>query len=165
MTAPTQDHWRFNLMGRLTRRCTSKAARYRARVSDSNGWLLPVRPHPHFLGACADSRRRDRAQPREAATDFAKRLIEMRGKVTDAESIYRRAGCGLHRSADRRDYRPVGAVAAQYLLTNFMNNANDTDIDFLPAKSPDGACPVAARGQAQDPFDSKDCHEARNHSR
>jgi AhpD family alkylhydroperoxidase len=96
MTAPTQDHWRFNLIGRLTRRWTSKAARYRARVSDSNGCGYCLSAHTHISSTLARIRGEEIAlnraghssEPkREAAIDFAKRLIEMHGKVTDAESI------------------------------------------------------------------------------
>ena len=43
-----------------------------------------------------------------------------------------RAQGGLGRSADRIE---IVALSAQFLLTNFMNNVADTDIDF-PAVSP-----------------------------
>jgi AhpD family alkylhydroperoxidase len=54
---------------------------------------------------------------RQAAVAFAKALIETRGKVTDANIV------------------EMIALTAQFLLTNFMNNAVRTPIDF-PEVSP-----------------------------
>jgi alkylhydroperoxidase family enzyme len=61
---------------------------------------------------------------------FAKALIETRGKVSDAQFA-------AVKDAGRTDANIVEMIAltAQFLLTNFMNNAVQTPIDF-PAASP-----------------------------
>jgi AhpD family alkylhydroperoxidase len=65
-------------------------------VSDSNGCGYCLSAHTHISSTLARIRGEEIAlnraghssEPkREAAIDFAKRLIEMHGKVTDAESI------------------------------------------------------------------------------
>jgi uncharacterized peroxidase-related enzyme len=67
---------------------------------------------------------------RLAAVAFAKALIETRGKVSDEEF-------GAVKSAGWTDANIVEMIAlsAQFLLTNFMNNAVQTPIDF-PAVEP-----------------------------
>jgi uncharacterized peroxidase-related enzyme len=67
---------------------------------------------------------------RQAAVAFAKALIETRGKVSDAQFA-------AVRDAGWTDANIVEIIAltAQFLLTNFMNNAVRTPIDF-PAVSP-----------------------------
>src|SRR3954469_382170 len=62
---------------------------------------------------------------RGAAAQFAKRLIETRGHVTDDD-------LSSVRSAGFTDAQIVEIVAlsAQFLLTNFVNNVAETDIDF-----------------------------------
>jgi uncharacterized peroxidase-related enzyme len=70
---------------------------------------------------------------RQAAIAFAKALIEKRGKVSDADFASVKA-------AGWTDANIVEMIAlsAQFLLTNFMNNAVQTPIDFPevePAKS------------------------------
>jgi uncharacterized peroxidase-related enzyme len=65
---------------------------------------------------------------RQAAGTFARRVVEERGKVTDADlEAVRKAGY-----SDRQVVELV-ALVAQFQLTNFMNNVADTDIDFPPA--------------------------------
>ena len=61
---------------------------------------------------------------------FAKTLIETRGKVSDNEFA-------AVKDAGWTDANIVEMIAltAQFLLTNFMNNAIQTPIDF-PAVSP-----------------------------
>jgi uncharacterized peroxidase-related enzyme len=62
---------------------------------------------------------------REAAVRFAKTLIEKRGKVSDAEfAAVRKAGW------TDANIIEIIALAAQFLLTNFINNAVQTEIDF-----------------------------------
>jgi uncharacterized peroxidase-related enzyme len=62
---------------------------------------------------------------REAAIRFAKALIETRGKVSDAEfDALRAAGW-----SDANIIEMI-ALTAQFLLTNFVNNAVQTPIDF-----------------------------------
>jgi alkylhydroperoxidase family enzyme len=67
---------------------------------------------------------------RQAAVVFAKALIETRGKVSDARSA-------AVRDAGWTDANIVEMIAltAQFLLTNFMNNAVQTPIDY-PEVSP-----------------------------
>src|SRR6201991_2589041 len=65
---------------------------------------------------------------RQAAIYFAKRLIETSGKVSDAEfSAVRDAGWTDANIVE------IIALTAQFLLTNFVNNAVQTPIDF-PAR-------------------------------
>jgi uncharacterized peroxidase-related enzyme len=67
---------------------------------------------------------------RDAAVHFAKKLIETRGKVSDADlAAVREAGF-----ADPQIIEIV-VLSVQFLFTNFMNNMADTDIDF-PAVEP-----------------------------
>jgi uncharacterized peroxidase-related enzyme len=62
---------------------------------------------------------------RQAAGTFARCVVEERGKVPDAD-------LEAVRNAGYNDKQVVGLVAltAQFLLSNFMNNLADTDIDF-----------------------------------
>src|ERR1700753_2522012 len=70
---------------------------------------------------------------RQAAVAFAKALIETHGKVSDAQfASVKEAGW-----TDANIVEMI-ALAAQFLLTNFMNNAVQTPIDFpevTPAKA------------------------------
>jgi uncharacterized peroxidase-related enzyme len=67
---------------------------------------------------------------RAAAARFAQRVVESRGQVTDAElSAVRGAGY------TDPEILAIVAVAVQFLLTNFINNVNQTDID-IPAVGP-----------------------------
>jgi uncharacterized peroxidase-related enzyme len=62
---------------------------------------------------------------RQAAATFGRRLIETRGRVTDDDlRAVRDAGF-----TDKQIVELVG-LSAQFLLTNFMNNVADTEIDF-----------------------------------
>jgi uncharacterized peroxidase-related enzyme len=62
---------------------------------------------------------------RQAAVAFAKALIEKRGKVSDEEfAAVKAAGW-----TDANIVEMI-ALSAQFLLTNFMNNAVQTPIDF-----------------------------------
>ena len=67
---------------------------------------------------------------RQAAVGFAKALIETHGKVSDAQfAAVRETGW-----TDANIVEMI-ALTAQFLLTNFMNNAVQTPIDF-PEVSP-----------------------------
>jgi uncharacterized peroxidase-related enzyme len=67
---------------------------------------------------------------RQAAIQFAKRLIETSGKVSAEEfASVRNAGWSDSNIVE------IIALTAQFLLTNFMNNAVQTPIDF-PATAP-----------------------------
>ena len=62
---------------------------------------------------------------RQAAATFARRLIETRGQVSDDDlDMVREAGF-----TDKQIVELV-ALSAQFLLTNFMNNVAQTEIDF-----------------------------------
>lgn len=64
---------------------------------------------------------------RDAAVLFAQRVIETRGKISDADfAAVRNAGY-----TDANIIEIVGLVA-MYSLTNFFNNVFDHDIDFPP---------------------------------
>ena len=77
--------------------------------------------------------RRSSDPKRQAAVSFAKALIETRGKVSDAQfAAVRDVGWTDANIVE------MTALTAQFLLTNFMNNAVQTPIDFPevgPAKS------------------------------
>ncbi len=67
---------------------------------------------------------------REAAASFARNLIERRGKVRDSDlASVRQAGFTDGQIIE------IIALSAQFLMTNFMNNVADTEIDF-PAIEP-----------------------------
>jgi uncharacterized peroxidase-related enzyme len=67
---------------------------------------------------------------RQAAVAFAKALIEKQGKVSDTEfAAVKDAGW------TDANIIEIIALTAQFLLTNFMNNAIQTPIDF-PAVEP-----------------------------
>ncbi|GAA3840824.1 carboxymuconolactone decarboxylase family protein [Streptomyces chiangmaiensis] len=71
--------------------------------------------------------------PRRAAVArFAQRVVDSRGQVSDAD-------LAAVRGAGYTDPQilAIVAVAVQFLLTNFINNVNQTDID-IPAVSPVG---------------------------
>ena len=74
---------------------------------------------------------------RHAAVAFAKALIETRGKVSDSDfAAVKEAGW-----TDANIIEMI-ALTAQFLLTNFMNNAVQTPIDFpevSPAKATEAA--------------------------
>jgi uncharacterized peroxidase-related enzyme len=74
----------------------------------------------------ARNRKGESSEPRRAAAaTFAKALIEGRGKVSDAQfQAVRDAGF-----SDGEIVAIVG-LTAQFLMTNFMNNAAQTAVDF-----------------------------------
>ena len=115
-----------------TRHCISLA------VSEVNGCDYCVSAHGHVAGTfgkmppeeIALAREGRSNDPRrEAATRFAKRVTETRGKVTDADlAAVREAGFTDPQIVE------IVALSAQFLLTNFINNVADTDIDFPVAE-------------------------------
>jgi uncharacterized peroxidase-related enzyme len=103
-------------------------------VSQANGCHYCLSAHSHtaaqFNHATAEeialARRGLSDDPkRQAAGTFARRVVEERGKVADAD-------LEAVRNAGYNDKQVVELVAltAQFLLSNFMNNLADTDIDF-----------------------------------
>lgn len=105
-------------------------------VSEVNGcnYCLTVHSYTakHMAGLKADeiilARKGHATDPkRDAAIQFSKRVIEMRGKVTDADfAAVRDAGY-----TDANIIEIVGLVA-MYSLTNFINNVSDPERDFPP---------------------------------
>lgn len=108
-------------------------------VSEANGCNYCLSAHSYVASNFAQMSPEEIALNRQgrssdpkrgAAVQFAKKLIETRGSVADADlAAVREAGL-----ADPQIIEIV-ALSAQFLLTNFMNNVADTDIDF-PAVSP-----------------------------
>jgi uncharacterized peroxidase-related enzyme len=108
-------------------------------VSEANGCNYCLAAHSYVSTNLAKippeeialNRQGDSSDPkRRAAVAFAKALIETRGKVSDAQFA-------AVKDAGWTDANIVEMIAltAQFLLTNFMNNAAQTPIDF-PAVSP-----------------------------
>jgi len=67
---------------------------------------------------------------RAEAARFAQRVVESRGQVSDADLAGVR-GTGY----TDPEILAIVALAVQFLLTNFINNVNQTDID-IPAVGP-----------------------------
>jgi uncharacterized peroxidase-related enzyme len=67
---------------------------------------------------------------RAAAARFAQRVVQSRGQVSDAD-------LAAVRSAGYADPEILAIVtlAVQFLLTNFINNVNQTDVDIPAASS------------------------------
>jgi uncharacterized peroxidase-related enzyme len=114
-------------------------------VSEANGCDYCLAAHSYvatnFAKIAPEEIARNRmghsADPkRAAAATFAKALIEARGKVSDGQfQAIRDAGY-----ADD-DIVAIIALTAQFLMTNFLNNAGGTAVDFPEIVA---AGPVAA---------------------
>ncbi|WP_374022258.1 carboxymuconolactone decarboxylase family protein [Mycobacterium sp. HNNTM2301] len=111
-------------------------------VSQANGCRYCVGAHGYTAarfngfseGEIALAREGKSSDPRrQAAATFARRLIETRGQVSDDDlRAVRDAGYS------DRNIVEVVALSAQFLLTNFLNNVADTEIDFPePANLPE----------------------------
>ena len=111
-------------------------------ISEANGCDYCLAAHSHVATNLAkippeevELNRQGRSSDakRQAAVSFAKALIETRGKVSDAQFA-------AVRDAGWTDANIVEMIAltAQFALTNFMNNAVKTPLDF-PAVSPANA--------------------------
>ncbi|MEU9978747.1 peroxidase-related enzyme [Streptomyces sp. NPDC051014] len=114
-------------------------------VSQANGCGYCLAMHTHvateFGGMSSDDIERGRAgssvDPRRAAAArFAQQVVESRGRVSDAD-------LADVRHAGYTDAQILGivAVAVQFLLTNFINNVNQTDLDLPAVGSVDTAAP------------------------
>jgi uncharacterized peroxidase-related enzyme len=111
-------------------------------VSEANGCNYCLAAHSYVSAKLAKippeeialNRQGQSSDPkRHAAVAFAKALIETRGKVSDAQfAAVKNVGW-----TDANIVEMI-ALTAQFLLTNFMNNAVQTPIDF-PEVSPAGA--------------------------
>jgi uncharacterized peroxidase-related enzyme len=103
-------------------------------VSDANGCDYCLAAHAYVATnfaklppeEIARNRKGESTEPkRAAAATFAKALIDGRGKVSDAQfQAVRDAGF-----SDGEIVAIVG-LSAQFLMTNFMNNAAQTAVDF-----------------------------------
>src|SRR5262249_53989908 len=109
-------------------------------VSEVNGCNYCLTVHSftaeHMAELPADEiilARKDHARDpkRDAAVQFARKVIETRGKVSDLKAV-RDAGY-----ADA-NVMEIVALVAQYSLTNFFNNVFDPEKDF-PAVTPAGS--------------------------
>lgn len=111
-------------------------------VSEVNGCNYCLTVHSftaeHMARLAADeiilARRGHAIDPkRDAAVQFARKVIETRGNVTDADfKAVRDAG---YTDANIME---IVALVAMYSLTNFINNVFDPDKDF-PAVAPAGS--------------------------
>jgi len=111
-------------------------------VSEVNGWdyCLGVHSSPaeHMAKMPADDiilARKGHASDskRDAAVQFARQVIESRGKVSDADvQVVRDAGY------TEANVIEIVALVAMYSLTNFFNNVFDPEKDF-PAVAPAGS--------------------------
>ncbi|MCO4890737.1 peroxidase-related enzyme [Cupriavidus sp. WGtm5] len=111
-------------------------------VSEVNGCNYCLTVHSftaeHMARLAADeiilARRGHATDPkRDAAVQFARKVIETRGNVTDADfKAVRDAG---YTDANIME---IVALVAMYSLTNFINNVFDPDKDF-PAVAPAGS--------------------------
>jgi uncharacterized peroxidase-related enzyme len=102
-------------------------------VSQVNGCQYCLSAHTYTSGLSKMTpeeielgRRGAANDPKEnAAASFAKKLVELRGKVSiDDLDALRAAG---YKEAEIVE---IISLSAQFLLTNFINNALDIDIDF-----------------------------------
>ena len=103
-------------------------------VSQANGCRYCLCAHSHVASTFNKTSEDEIALAREgrssdakrnAAAAFARRLIEERGRVSDEDlRVVRDAGF-----SDKQIVELV-ALSVQFLLTNFINNVADTDIDF-----------------------------------
>ncbi|MEU9379890.1 carboxymuconolactone decarboxylase family protein [Streptomyces sp. NPDC048279] len=108
-------------------------------VSQANGCGYCLAMHTHvateFGGMSGDDIELGRAgssvDPRRAAAArFARQVVESRGQVSDTDLADVR-GAGYTDA----QILAIVAVAVQFLLTNFINNVNQTDLD-IPAVDP-----------------------------
>lgn len=111
-------------------------------VSQSNGCDYCLAMHTYVsseLGGMTDddillARDGSSTDPKRAAVArFAQRVVDTRGQVSDADLAAVR-GAGY----SDPQILAIVTVTVQFLLTNFLNNVNQTAID-VPAPSPAGA--------------------------
>ena len=95
-------------------------------TASNDAKLSPEEISLNRQGISSDSRK-------NAAVHFAKKVTEMRGKVTEADLVaLRQVGF-----TDANIVEMI-ALSAEFLLTNFINNLFDTPIDF-PMVNPEQA--------------------------
>lgn len=108
-------------------------------VSEANGCHYCLSAHSYVAEKFAKmsheeialNRQGQSTDPRRgAAAGFAKQVIETRGQVSDADLAAVRAA-----GFDDAQIVEIVASAAQFLMTNFLNNVAGTDVDF-PAVEP-----------------------------
>jgi uncharacterized peroxidase-related enzyme len=88
----------------------------------------------------ARNRRGESADPkRAAAAFFAQKLMEARGKVVESD-------LAALRSVGYTDANilEIIALTSQFMMTNLINNAFDTDVDFQEIPAQDEARPASA---------------------
>lgn len=103
-------------------------------VSQADGCEYCLAAHSYFAANFAKLSAEEIAMNRDgkshdprraAAVQFAKRVVETRGKIKDGDLAY----CRSVGFTDR-DIIEIITLCAQYVLTNMLNNAIETDIDF-----------------------------------
>jgi uncharacterized peroxidase-related enzyme len=82
---------------------------------------------PEEIARCREAQSED--PKRAAAVRFARKVIETRGRVSDEDFADVR-GAGF----SNPQILEIIGLSAQFLLTNFMNNVAQTDIDFPVAE-------------------------------
>jgi alkylhydroperoxidase family enzyme len=104
----------------------SPSSRRKSRISTSSGRNCADRTPDARKGHASDPKR-------DAAVQFARKVIETRGQVSDADlKAVRDAG---YTDANVME---IVALVAQFSLTNFFNNVFDPEKDF-PAVPPAGS--------------------------
>ncbi|MGF6812429.1 putative peroxidase-related enzyme [Paraburkholderia sp. Clong3] len=103
-------------------------------VSQVNGCQYCLSAHTYaatqFAGLSSDEIRRNRLGDSDvprvtAAVAFARKLMQTRGKVATGDlDVMRAAGYSDANIVE------IIALSAQFMLTNFVNNVFDTEIDF-----------------------------------
>ncbi|MGW5259104.1 carboxymuconolactone decarboxylase family protein [Streptomyces sp. NPDC004012] len=133
----------MSLQGSLSRVLDAKTRHTIAlAVSQANGCDYCLAVHTYvsskFGGMSSDdidlARAGSSVDPKRAAVArFAQQVVESRGQVSDAD-------LAAVRGAGYTDPQVLAivTVAVQVLLTNFLNNVNQTDVD-IPAVSPAGS--------------------------
>ena len=140
------------LQGALGRTLTARTRDHIAlAVSEVNGCRYCLSAHSHFAARFAKLSPDDVARARkggssdakeDAAVRFAKKVVELRGKVSPEDLADVRA-------AGYPDAQIVEIVAlcAQFSMTNLINNVFDTEIDFPAVEAPRAAgMPGSAAG-------------------
>ncbi|MGW7424174.1 carboxymuconolactone decarboxylase family protein [Streptomyces sp. NPDC054813] len=114
-------------------------------VSQANGCSYCLAMHTHVateFGGMSDddiklARLGSSVDPkRAAAARFAQQVVESRGQVSDTDLAEVR-GAGYTDA----QILAIVAVAVQFLLTNFINNVNQTDLDIPAVDSGDTTVP------------------------
>ncbi|WP_245791625.1 carboxymuconolactone decarboxylase family protein [Actinacidiphila rubida] len=132
-----------NLQGTMSRVLDAKTRHTIAlAVSEANGCAYCLAIHTYVSSELGGMSSRDIElartgssvdRKRAAAARFARQVVVSRGRVGDAELVAVRAA-----GYTDPEILAIVTVAVQALLTNFLNNVNQTDIDIPTVRSPGG---------------------------